>query len=856
MALLHSVYDTDAHFKIDAVTRAIRNDSSGKTVLIQGDHNSERFTFEVPRLVDGHDLSLCNVAQIHYINIDSSNKSNTSTGVYESDDFQISPDSDDVVILSWLISGNATKYAGSLNFLVKFKCVDDSGKVVYVWNTAIFTGISVSSGINNGEAIVEEYADVLEQWRQELTAGTVSDEQIAAAVDAYMQENPVSGGTGTVINYDLNVKAINHRGYSTTAPENTIPAYIMSKKKGFTYAECDVSFTSDGVAVLLHDATINRTSDGSGSISAMTYAEALQYDFGSWKSSAYTGTKIATFDEFIMLCKAIGLHPYIELKSNGAYTQDQITGIATAVKNTGMQGKVTYISFNATFLEYVKTADSSARLGYLVSSVTDAVITTANGLKTDTNEVFVDSSDYDADAIAKCQAANLPLEIWTINNSTTIENMNGYISGVTSDNLIAGKILYDKYMTYTAPETPDTGGGGDDNTGDSGDDSGNTGDSGNDNTGDVDDTIGLIRTIAADELTVGACAETYNESTGTYQSNNNNRLSYLPFDIKVAAGATYKVEYDTDYAVSNIGVTEYSQAALDRVANNLSWQWGTAGVGNNFMFDSGWKDNGYEFTTRIDYPTKAVRFSFRLNTGNTAMKVGDIKEVRLYRLSEPTPVYTITRNLTNCNSSNALTGVKEGSSHTETLTVNNLYTLTGADVSITMNGVDITKEVYSNGVITIPEVTGDIVINASAVEAAIEAVEYDVTESLVQCGINSANNTVGYINNSNNRVSYIGTEILVSAGDVITISVNSENIKYGVRVLNESNYEAYLNTETFSLFDSTWINLPNDYTIPETVNNGVPKCIWLTFALIAPNNGAIAPADLGTVKVYVSKKAV
>lgn len=63
---------------------------------------------------------------------------------------------------------------------------------------------------------------------------------------------PIEGGSGgssvsQAINYDLNVKAINHRGYSAESPENTIPAYIMSKQKGFTYVECDVSFTSIGI---------------------------------------------------------------------------------------------------------------------------------------------------------------------------------------------------------------------------------------------------------------------------------------------------------------------------------------------------------------------------------------------------------------------------------------------------------------------------------------------------------------------------------------------------------------------------------------------------------------------------------
>lgn len=267
--------------------------------------------------------------------------------------------------------------------------------------------------------------------------------------DAYGNEIKIESMPSMTVaqDYDKNVKSINHRGYSATAPENTIPAYILSKEMGFTYVEADVSFTSDGVAVLLHDGTIDRTSNGSGSISAMTYAQASQYDYGSWKNAKYTGTRIPTFEEFIILCKRIGLHPYIELKQNGSYTQAQIQALVTMVKNCGMDGKVTWISFASTYLEYVKEADETARLGYLVSSVTSTVITTAQGLQTGKNEVFIDSSDHDADAVSRCQTAGLPLEIWTINSESTIKNMSAYVSGVTSDSLIAGKILYDYGMS-------------------------------------------------------------------------------------------------------------------------------------------------------------------------------------------------------------------------------------------------------------------------------------------------------------------------------------------------------------------------------------------------------------------------
>lgn len=257
--------------------------------------------------------------------------------------------------------------------------------------------------------------------------------------------NIIYMGSSGDIDYDKNVKSVAHRGFSTTAPENTLPAYKLARKNGFVYAEADVSFTSDSVAVLLHDSTIDRTSDGSGTLSAMTYEEVSQYDFGSWKSANYEGTKIPTFSEFIALCKNIGLHPYIELKSNGAYTQEQIVSLVDIVKAHGMNEKVTWISFTLSFLEYVKAADSSARLGYLVNTISEAVVSDATGLKTNENSVFVDAK-YSAvtdGLIALCVAADIPVELWTVNNTSIITDMNPYITGVTSDSIIAGKVLYD-----------------------------------------------------------------------------------------------------------------------------------------------------------------------------------------------------------------------------------------------------------------------------------------------------------------------------------------------------------------------------------------------------------------------------
>ena len=161
MAHLHSIYDNDAHFCIDPVTRRIKEDTSLKTLLAQGDHNSERFTFELPRIIEGHDMSLCDKVEIHYLN-------GTNPGVYEVDDLQISPNSDDVVIFSWLISNNATQLAAALAFAIKLACTSD-GVVDYAYNTLPYEKVNVGKSINNGEVIIQEYADILAQWKQELS---------------------------------------------------------------------------------------------------------------------------------------------------------------------------------------------------------------------------------------------------------------------------------------------------------------------------------------------------------------------------------------------------------------------------------------------------------------------------------------------------------------------------------------------------------------------------------------------------------------------------------------------------------------------------------------------------------------
>jgi len=245
------------------------------------------------------------------------------------------------------------------------------------------------------------------------------------------------------------IKSINHRGYNTIAPENTMPAYILSYQKGFKYVETDVEFTSDGVAVLLHDATINRTArnvDGTSLsstiyITNITYAEALEYDFGIYKNSAYAGTKIPTLEEFCKFCRATGIHPYVELKST--MTTAQAEEVVSIVNGCGLRGNATFISFSAPLLAAVKNVDSNARLGFLADGAATAnTISTIQSLQSGSNEVFFDSSNYNSASIGLCKTANIPYEVWTIDNADTILSFDPYITGVTSNSLKASDIIF------------------------------------------------------------------------------------------------------------------------------------------------------------------------------------------------------------------------------------------------------------------------------------------------------------------------------------------------------------------------------------------------------------------------------
>jgi len=180
----HNIVDSDKHFVIDTLLRTITTET-GELVLSQGDHNSERYTFEIPRMVEGHDMSLCNRIEVHYDNI-SKNKKETNEGFDVVTDAAVNGDD---LRFSWLISGNATRLFGTIQFWINFICTDESDEIIYSWGTDIFKSVRVLANNRNTDSVVATFPDVLAQWKAETLNGIDAEKQSALeAIDAKANE--------------------------------------------------------------------------------------------------------------------------------------------------------------------------------------------------------------------------------------------------------------------------------------------------------------------------------------------------------------------------------------------------------------------------------------------------------------------------------------------------------------------------------------------------------------------------------------------------------------------------------------------------------------------------------------------
>lgn len=159
----HEVRDVDAVFAIDPVTKEITH-ITGETHIVQGDHNSEIVTIKIPRTIEGHDMTQCDVIQIHSTNTgEGTSASNTpvNKGITSIKDLVDDEDDPNAVLGRWSITKESTVHAGTLGFKVKFICYDSDDQIGYELNTRYFNDIPVYESSDSTEDVVSKQPDVI-----------------------------------------------------------------------------------------------------------------------------------------------------------------------------------------------------------------------------------------------------------------------------------------------------------------------------------------------------------------------------------------------------------------------------------------------------------------------------------------------------------------------------------------------------------------------------------------------------------------------------------------------------------------------------------------------------------------------
>ena len=212
----------------------------------------------------------------------------------------------------------------------------------------------------------------------------VSEGAFEVEILGYTSQNNLPCNDTFINELNAPFRLISHRGWNSwngeLYPEQVISSYKESYKRGLRNVECDVKFTSDGVPVLLHDNTINRTArnlDGTELetdiyLRNLTFEQVRNnYDFGIYQGERFKGTKIPTLEELLRLCKILGMRIILEYKADENGTigiNEGVEKVYNLVKNNGMLDYVVFLSGNQEVwnkIDQLNTSNKSIELQYL-----------------------------------------------------------------------------------------------------------------------------------------------------------------------------------------------------------------------------------------------------------------------------------------------------------------------------------------------------------------------------------------------------------------------------------------------------------------------------------------------------------
>jgi|AntAceMinimDraft_1070359.scaffolds.fasta_scaffold01365_6 glycerophosphoryl diester phosphodiesterase len=253
-----------------------------------------------------------------------------------------------------------------------------------------------------------------------------------------------------------------HRGHSTGAPENTISAFRATRALGGTTAEIDTVLTADGEIVLMHDLSVDRTTDGSGVVADMPLAAIRKLDAGSWFTPDFAGERVLTLTEALAIARDLNLGFEVEVKERRDLPR-YARQLAEVLEDPADMERVMMISFDHAWLYWLKTQIPGIKTGGIIHARhTDPIrVATSAGLDQLSIDLSVWHPDdalqlHDAGIVNRCHAY-APTMIERLNRAglDPLPSLRDWLAGELIDTLSGDDVGWVAAVVARAGVAPD-----------------------------------------------------------------------------------------------------------------------------------------------------------------------------------------------------------------------------------------------------------------------------------------------------------------------------------------------------------------------------------------------------------------
>ncbi|MBN9333558.1 glycerophosphodiester phosphodiesterase family protein [Devosia sp.] len=226
-----------------------------------------------------------------------------------------------------------------------------------------------------------------------------------------------------------------HRGASAIAPENTIAAFRAAAEQGALWVELDVALLADGTLVVIHDDTVDRTTSGTGSLGALTHAEAAALDAGAWFDPRYAGERLPTLEEAIKALGELGLSANVEIKQHKHHKSlDQLVHAVQAdIRKRAPRTEIMISSFDPEALKAMHSLEPDLEMAMLWWKAPEDWADKMKLIPATT--MHVNYKTLSIGMLEETSKSGIKVRAWTSNNPVELLSFWGAgLTGVITDN--------------------------------------------------------------------------------------------------------------------------------------------------------------------------------------------------------------------------------------------------------------------------------------------------------------------------------------------------------------------------------------------------------------------------------------